>query len=97
LVSLDHRSVAPAGYELDNNANRASPPTNPRQNEDEDPLVRDVPDRRQYTRESAATFRRFGPSEDLHAETGRREIHQDGHVAKVNVKGPSAVIEKDSL
>ena len=40
FVSLDHGSVAPAGYEFDDDPNYASPPTDPGQNEDEDPLVR---------------------------------------------------------
>ena len=97
FVPLDHRSVAPAGYELDDNTNRASPPTNPRENENENPFVPYVVHSRQYTRERAAAFRRFGPSENLHAETGGRDIHQDGRVAKVDVEGPRAVIEKDSL
>ena len=97
LLSLDHGGVAPARYEFNHDPNGASPPTDSGQYENEDPLVRYLLNPRQLTREFAAPLGRLGLAEELHTETGRPEIDEHSHLAKVGVESPGAVIEKDPL
>ena len=97
FVSLDHGGVAPVGYEFDDDPNHTPPPTDPGQDEDEDPLVWYVLDRRQPTRESATALRDLGLVQELHAETGTSEIDKHGHLTKIGVEGSGAVIEKNPL